>query len=486
MKLMKKMGVAWGAALLLLSPALSAQEFLTGYFLPGNAFAFRMNPAFQNERNSFSLVLGDIGAGVQSPLGVSSVLYPVQERLYTFLNKVIPAETFMSGLKQSNPVSVDLQVDVLTLGFWDHRNFWTVDINVRSANGIILPREGFRLLKEGTVSDTRFDLSGTSLRSGTYLEAAVGMSHSFENGLNVGARVKALVGLMEMDARFRQLDIELSGEQWNVKANGKAALSSPAFSVSPSYNGGAFSLDQVAFDASRLAPCGYGAALDAGFSWDILPFLTVSGALLDLGGIRWNREITASGQETAITWNPSEKEPLSFPPDEASWQEDFSELQDLMKGEFFYLENEGKPAFQMLPFRMHLGAQARVPSYDRLSLGLLYTLRSGNGYGWNEGRVSLNWTPFDLLSLSGSASAHSFGESLGAAISFHPGGIHLFVGTDFLFFHGVNISPLLDDVPPSLQKYLVLPRGPLNLDLRVGLSLSLGHRRLDYKRSYIL
>ena len=85
---MKKRFILVAVLLLSLRPALSAQDLETGYFLGGNPYAFRMNPAFQSERNIFSLALGQTGLGTWSNLGFSTLFYPDASdgRLYTFLN----------------------------------------------------------------------------------------------------------------------------------------------------------------------------------------------------------------------------------------------------------------------------------------------------------------------------------------------------------------------------------------------------------------
>ena len=68
-------------ALLGMSQA-AAQEYETGYFLGGNPYAFRLNPAFQSERNLVSVVTGQTGLGTWSNLGVSTLLYPGNDLPY--------------------------------------------------------------------------------------------------------------------------------------------------------------------------------------------------------------------------------------------------------------------------------------------------------------------------------------------------------------------------------------------------------------------
>ena len=60
---MKKVFVLFLSGLLAFGAAadLCAQDFETGYFLGGNPYAFRLNPAFQSERGILSIGLGQTG-----------------------------------------------------------------------------------------------------------------------------------------------------------------------------------------------------------------------------------------------------------------------------------------------------------------------------------------------------------------------------------------------------------------------------------------
>ena len=62
---MKKVFILFLSGLLAFGAAsdLCAQDFETGYFLGGNPYAFRLNPAFQSERGIFSIGLGQTGVG---------------------------------------------------------------------------------------------------------------------------------------------------------------------------------------------------------------------------------------------------------------------------------------------------------------------------------------------------------------------------------------------------------------------------------------
>ena len=140
--------------------------------------------------------------------------------------------------------------------------------------------------------------------------------------------------------------------------------------------------------------------------------------------------------------------------------------------------------FEAIPYRVHLGAEFRMPFYERLSVGALYQGRGGECFARHTGRLSLNWNPLDFLSMSTSASLNKVGESFGFALNLHPGVVNLLVGCDYIPFHSTNIAPLIDDLPAKYASYTLLPRDRMNLNLYIGLNLSLGRSRLDHKKFF--
>ena len=465
------------AVAVLAAPSARSQELETGYFLGGNPYAFRLNPAFQSERNLFSIGLGQTGLGAWSNLGVSSLFYPGSNGfLYTFLSDRVSAAEVLGQIGRNNRLDLDARVNLLTLGFWSGDQFYTIDFNVRSLNAVSAPYDVFSFLKDGSGSGSSYDFSGTGLRSKSFIEAAFGWSKNYGNVFNIGFRVKGLVGILEAEVIAQNMKLALSGNRWEIQSKSILNASSP--SLVYQRNGDELDLNSIELDDKHYGPAGYGAALDLGASWNVLPNLTLSASLLDFGPMRWNREIQGVAPESSYTWEPSAQEDGG----DDSWEDDIDEAAEALSGMFRFQDRSGSGAgFELLPFRVNLGAEYRMPFYDRLSVGLLYQGRGGASFTRHTGRLSLNWNPADFLSLSTSATLSRLGESVGFALNLHPGGINLLVGCDYIPFHCVSVAPLVDGVPERLA---VLPRDQMKLNLYIGLNLALGHSRLDYKRMF--
>lgn len=469
------------AAFILLTP-LAAQDLETGYFLGGNPYAFRLNPAFQSERNIISVALGMTGASVQSNLGISTLFYPdpASNKVYSFLNNHVSASQFLRKLHRNNYLDADAQVNLATAGFWIQDHFFTVDFNVRSMDAVSLPYDLFRFLKGEKSEGSVYQFGNLGVNTITFGEAAFGWSHRFDGGFSLGARTKFLVGAEEAHMTLDKLQVSIQDNSWSIESYGSLVASSPALEVPQVEGGGNLNFSKVSVDWSKFAPAGWGAAFDVGFSWDILPFLTVSGSILDLGAVCWNHEVVYQTPDKTYKYAPQERS------DAEGANMEVMELLGAAANILNWREVPGaRPGFEMLPFRLLAGTEFRMPFYDRLSLGLLYQGRFIDSFDRHVGRVSLNWNPLDFLSLSTSTSFSHFGESMGFALNLHPVGVNLLLGCDYIPLCYVDATPLLRDIPEDQVGFAVLPRGPVKMNFYIGLNVAFGHRRLDYKRNYL-
>ena len=483
---MKKASYSFLFAILLFCfhPSVSAQDLETGYFLGGNPYAFRLNPAFQSERNILSIALGQTGLGTWSNLGFSTLLYPdvSDGHLYTFLNDKVDAHEFLHNIKKNNSLDADVRLNLLTIGFWAGERFYTLDFNIRSLNALTVPYDMFGFWKEGAESRNQFDFSGLGFRSQTFAETAFGWSKNYDDRFCVGFRVKALVGALELNAMARNMKLAMSNDRWEVQAQSFLYGSSPSLAYHLDEDGNPDPASIYLKDDS-WGPAGFGGAIDLGVSWNVLPTLTLSASVLDFGGVRWNREIQFVSPETSYVWAPSENEEA----DSGDWDEELGHAMDALSGVFRFKDANGRGgAFDFLPLQVLLGAEFRMPFYERLSVGALYSGRMGSGYGRQTGRISLNWNPLNFLSMSTGMTLNRLGESLGFALNLHPAGLNLLVGCDYIPLHGVSLSPLLDDgdIPPFIRDHAVLPRDQMKLNVYVGLNLAFGHRRLDFAKRF--
>ena len=479
---MNKHLVTLAVAALATFSTLSAQDLETGYFLGGNPFAFRLNPAFQSERNILSVGLGRTGVGLSSNLGASTLVYPMDGKLYLCLNDHVPADEFLGKLQRKNYLDLDAQVNLLTVGFWSGKNFFTVDFNVRSMEMVSLPYDFFRFLKGDKRTGDVFEIASTGLLARNFAEAAFGWSRSF-GALSVGARGKFIAGLLAADVMLDKMKVTVGEESWSVESQGVLNISSPAVQTDVVKDTDLLNPNSFRLDWNKAGPAGWGGALDLGVRYDVNPYLSLSAALLDLGLVRWNHETAYATPDKAHEWAPSA--------DDVSAQTSVfkTELSALLELAMDFVSwkkvADPRPAVAWMPFRVHAGAEFRMPFYDRLSVGALYQGRFVDGFARHSGRVSLNWNPLDFLSLSGSATVCKFGDSLGFILNLHPNAVNFLIGCDYIPLHVVSIAPLIDNLEPKYARFAVIPRDRLNLNLYVGLNIAFGRNRLDHAKRFV-
>ena len=116
---------------------------------------------------------------------------------------------------------------------------------------------------------------------------------------------------------------------------------------------------------------------------------------------------------------------------------------------------------QKLAMTVHVGAEARLPFYERLSAGVLATHRFNGPHSWTEGRFSINWALLRWFSLAANYAISDLGHSYGAAVNLHAKGFSAFLGTD-------SFRPLTA-VSPNM-----IPLNDLNTNVVFGVNFPFG------------
>jgi NAD(P)-dependent dehydrogenase (short-subunit alcohol dehydrogenase family) len=98
--------------LLLVTVVAQAQATLrTGYFLKGNTYRYRLNPAFAGERNYIAWpVLGNLNIAATGNIGLANFVYdaPNGRDLVTFMHPSVSADDFFGGLDKNNKMFADI------------------------------------------------------------------------------------------------------------------------------------------------------------------------------------------------------------------------------------------------------------------------------------------------------------------------------------------------------------------------------------------
>ena len=196
-----------------------AQHTYSGYFTDGYLYRHEINPAIGNEQNYISLpALGNMNFGVRGNLNLKDYIYNINGKTTTFLNPEVSAKEFLNNINDENKFNFDTKIELLSAGFKAFGGYNTIGINVRSNIHTMLPKALFQFAKEG-ITNKDYDISKFGMHANAYAELAFGHSRNINEKLRIGANVKVLLGLANVDAEFNKAKISLGNDQWTAVTN---------------------------------------------------------------------------------------------------------------------------------------------------------------------------------------------------------------------------------------------------------------------------
>jgi hypothetical protein len=443
----------------------TAQELQSGYFLRGYSYAYRLNPSFQPERSFIGLLAGNTDITLQSDFGLSTVLYPVGDKLVTFLNEDVPSSEFLGGLREDNVIDTHVGLTLLSFGVRTERTFHSFDISLKVGATASVPKDFLRFLKDGTTDSENFDFSDLCLNSKNYLEIGYGLSYRIGERLIVGGRIKGLAGLANAYARFDRFDMTLAGNEWKIDACGyiKGALKGLNVGVKNSGSEGETGFENEVdwastnYDGPGIA--GFGGAVDLGASYQPIDGLTISAAILDIGAIKWKDNFYAVTSGVPFTYSGTEDIDYNGDGKGNDLSDRTDHLGDDLEAAFRLCKKDGTDDLEMLRMTANIGVEYSMPFYDRLSAGLLGTYRFDKDFTMTELRLSANISPIKWISASLNGGFNSFGPVFGGALNIHPAGIAFFIGTDCFITRFTPQYVPIDNVRTNLVFGFNVPLG---------------------------
>lgn len=410
------------------------QTLQSSYFLESSTHRHQLNPAFLGESNYISLpVLGNFSVGTTSNVSLTDVIYKLNDptnkySLTTFMSKTVGREEFLNKLNANNRLNADAQITLLSAGFYAWRGFNTVELNTRSNSSLVLPYGLFDFMKTG-MDKTSYKIGSSSFNSNNYVELGFGHAKKIGDKFTVGAKLKFLLGGMNVNTKIDDMDVTLTGDKWAILANGRldASVGGGTFKTKTDNPGEISGLD---FPNHGIG--GYGGAIDLGMTYRPIDNLELSAAITDLGAISWTNNLKGATRNQLFMFDGFKEISVNEGDgDKNNLDNQFQQLKDDLTGlTKFYDEGKNKRT-TMLTSTVNIGAEYSFPFYKRLSVGLLSSTKISQAYTWTKTMLSANISPLSWLSGSLSGAYSPFGTSLGWMLNFHPRGCTIFVGSDY-------------------------------------------------------
>lgn len=418
------------AALMLSATGAYAQYTNSGYFTEGYTYRHQLNPAFGNEKNYISIpAIGNMNMGIVGNMNLQDFIYNIDGKTTTFLHPDVSASEFMGNIEDENELNFDTRIQILSVGFKGFGGYNTIGVSMRGCLYGMMPKALFQFAKEGITNKT-YDISDFGLHTNAYAELALGHSRQINDKLRVGANLKFLFGLANIDAEFNKAKLRLGEDHWDATVNAEIQASvkgleyeteTSDFSGKPYVNG---------MDVDGFGLNGFGMAVDLGAEYKLNDTWRFSAALLDFGFISWSNNMvaTTNGDKNVTT------DKYKFDFDENA-DPDFEDQIDNLGDELmslYELDDEGDKGgrTKMLGATINLGAEYTLPAYNKLKFGLMNTTRFQGTNTWTEFRLSANVAPVKIFSAGANIAAGTYGMGFGWILSFHPKGFNLFAAMD--------------------------------------------------------
>lgn len=411
------------AALCMVSAAGHAQFLRTSYFMDGGS-RLQLNPAYVPDKG-FAIfpVLGmfNVSAYTNS-LGSQDII-----DMFDAGDELWADPSFNNKLKDMNRASISQSTDILSMGLWKGRGFWSFNLGVRADVEGQFPKGLFNFLRDMPEdnlgwNNQHFSIRDQALAVNAYVEVGVGYARVLNDRLTVGGKFNFLLGAGNLNLQINNVEIQTA----NLDSyGGTADINVDAYAES---NVGGMSLTQSedgyvdGVEYNKFGFGGYGAGIDLGATYRLLDNLTLSAAVTDLGFIKWNKN-----SSNVVEGRASQH----YTADNAQDFYDRVSGGDIIDFDLLSLEDNGvrKARTTRLPTTLTLGAEYAFFN-DKLSAGLLSTTRWGQLNTLSELTVIGTYRPKAWFNLAMSYSMlQSAGKSFGLGLKLGP----LMLGTDYMY-----------------------------------------------------
>ncbi|MDR3189435.1 MAG: DUF5723 family protein [Prevotellaceae bacterium] len=391
---------------------LFAQQVNTLYFMNNVPERNAYNPAFQPVHNvyidlplmpNFRFEVGN------SSLGFSDAIFSQKingvDSTITFLHPAAQGkkDDFYKRLSKTTRVYGDLTFNIIGFGFRVKQNYFTVDVSQKASMGMYVPRDLFKLALYGAgkgsggYSDV-FDLSRLGMQASLYTEIGLGYSRKIDDKLTVGGKLKYLIGQANINTDIEEFKLTTGADRWKISGSGTINASLPLVNI-PFGADGMIDLANLnpdvnasSFSTSTIFSSNNGFGVDLGATYNILPELQLSAALIDLGFIRWRSNLTNASMGVNF-----DTEGIDYRPGDKLEDKMDTLLQKLEKE--FVSSGSHNSYTTALSTRFNVGAEYSVVN-NKIGFGLLSSTLYANRGLYTDLTVAANLRPCTWFSTS--------------------------------------------------------------------------------------
>ena len=420
----------------------SAQELRTSYFMETSNYRHQMNPALLDSPY-VGLLFSNINIGMTGNIGAKQFIfdtnglpgYTGNYRYTTFMDPNVDAKTFLNKLHDKNRFDLYLNYNLFSVGFkaWGGVNL--LELNLRSNTNLTLPKGLFEFAKTAGEKE-HYEFGGLGMRTQNYMELALGHSRDINKQWRVGGKLKFLIGAAYADFTADNVTLDMTEDAWRIQSNAQmkaSLLKSDVIHEDPSKNSADGRPRVKELDNFGFSLPGFGMALDLGVTYKPIENLTLSAAITDLGFISWKNTHHASSQGD-YTFDGFNNIYIGSDKDQTEDIDDqFDQIGDDLEEMFSVYDDGTKTATQALAATLNVGAEYKLPAYDKLKFGFLYTSRIHGKYSWHQGMLNVGVRPVKWFECNVNGAVTSTGVTAGGRLSLKAPHFNFFIAADRFF-----------------------------------------------------
>ena len=440
-----KKSLRYMAAALTMAAAIlptSAQELRTSYFMETSNYRHQMNPALLDSPY-FGMFFSNINLGMTGNIGAKQFIfdtnglpgYTGDYRYTTFMDPNVDAKTFLNKLHDKNRFDLYLNYNLFSVGFkaWGGVNL--LELNLRSNTNLTLPKGLFEFAKTAGEKE-HYEFGGLGMRTQNYMELALGHSRDINKQWRVGGKLKFLIGAAYADFTADNVTLDMTEDAWRIQSNAQvkaSLLKSDVIHEDPSKNSADGRPRVKELDNFGFSLPGFGMALDLGVTYKPIENLTLSAAITDLGFISWKNTHHASSQGD-YTFDGFNNIYIGSDKDQTEDIDDqFDQIGDDLEEMFSVYDDGTKTATQALAATLNVGAEYKLPAYDKLKFGFLYTSRIHGKYSWHQGMLNVGVRPVKWFECNVNGAVTSTGVTAGGMLSLKAPHFNFYIAADRFF-----------------------------------------------------
>lgn len=487
---MKKYIIIFILTIVSLNSFVKAQNTNTLYFMDNIAERNNMNPAFMPNCNFYLdfIFLPNLYMNFgTNNFVLNDLIFMQNGKPTTFLNSQESIDKFYNHLSPSSNINFNMGLNILSFGFKIKKNYFTFDIGLNAEAYTYIPRDIFKLALYGTPDPNNinsFDLSSLGIESSLYSKVGLGYMYEINKKWKIGVKAKFIMGYANIDTRINSLQLDASRQAWTLKTDGNIHATLPV-KFATNENGSIDFSEMNTYDTNNLIsllykPAGYGGAIDLGFTYEPIKYLTISASITDLGFIYWTQNAISgsmSGEHTidglfdyTIGDSTNIGEQIS---------NTFTELSKDILGSI-RTSNVNNAYSTMLRANFYTGIEYGILK-NKISFGAVNRLTFNNRRINDEVTLAINFRPLDWLKATVDYSfVNGRWGNLGLGLNLRAGIFNMYLLADYIPLSYARLN--LGDMGTGQDFKLPIPNKSQCFNLQIGWTWNIGNYSTDPDR----